>query len=286
MFRRRSVRVLAVIFGLIGLITLYRVLAVYRFRAGECEAGVAMPSTRLDTAPAKLRVMTYNIEGHATLVRGDEHIRRIAETIRHYQPDVVALNEIHRGTWQARFGSHIDDLERLTGMKLVFAPSFTVFGGDFGNGILSRGDVISTRAIALPGTGEPRTLLGATIRSGGGTYEVYVTHTTAWAQLNARTRGEQLDCVADAVKGTRYPTIVAGDMNAEPESAELRDFIRGSGLRLVAPKLAPTHRVMEQALDHIYISPEWSVSSVVVSAAGPSDHRPVIADLRPSRSTH
>jgi endonuclease/exonuclease/phosphatase family metal-dependent hydrolase len=282
MRRHPLTRTLAVIVGLIAIVATYRFIAVYRFRPGECEAGPALRSTRLHTAPAALRVMTYNIEGHATLVRGDEHIQRIAAVIRQYSPDVVALNEVHRGTWQARFGSHVDALQRATGMRVIFAPSFTVFGGDFGNAILVRGDILSKHAVALPGTGEPRTLLGATLRIRGGVFEFYVVHTTAWASLNSATRAKQLECVASAIEGSRHPTIVAGDMNAQPDSDELRAFVRDSGLRLVARDIAPTHKVMGQVLDHIYVSPEWGVQRVVVSASGPSDHRPVIADLVPA----
>ena len=282
MLRHPFIRTLGVIVGLIAMVATYRFIAVYRFQPGECEAGPAAPSTRFHTAPVTLRVMTYNIEGHATLIRGDEHIQRIAAVIRQYSPDVVALNEVHRGTWQARFGSHVDDLQRATGMRVLFAPSFTVFGGDFGNAILVRGDILAKHAIGLPGTGEPRTLLGATLRVRGGTFEFYVVHTTAWASINAATRAKQLECVASAIEGSRYPTIVAGDMNAGPDSDELRGFVRDSGLRLVARDLAPTHKLMGQVLDHIYVSPEWGVKRVVVSGAGPSDHRPVIADLVPA----
>lgn len=280
--RRRAIKFASVVFSIIAVIAIYRVVAVYRFNAGECEPGTVAAAARLHSAPTTLRVMTYNIEGHATLIRGDEHIARIAEVIRQYSPDVVAINEVHHGTWQARFGSHIDDLQRITGMRMIFAPSFTVFGGDFGNAILTRGDVLATTALPLPGTGEPRTLLGATLRTRGGTFQFYVTHTTAWARLNATTRAKQLECVASAVKGTRYPTIVAGDMNAQPDSDEVRDFIAASGLRLVSGSLPPTHKIMGQVLDHIYVSPEWSVRNIIVSSAGPSDHRPVIADLAPA----
>ncbi|MGZ8868123.1 MAG: endonuclease/exonuclease/phosphatase family protein, partial [Thermoanaerobaculia bacterium] len=87
----------------------YRVLGVYEFRSGECTA--LQPRRFASTYPKRLVVMTFNIEGHASLLRAD-HIEEVAKTIRKYNPDVVAINEAHRGTWQARFGDHFEELRR------------------------------------------------------------------------------------------------------------------------------------------------------------------------------
>ncbi len=44
------------------------------------------------------------------------HLAEIARVIREQRPDVVALQEVHRGTWQARFRDQPAELARLTGM--------------------------------------------------------------------------------------------------------------------------------------------------------------------------
>ena len=44
--------------------------------------------------------------GQAALVRGN-HIAKIAETINQVRPDIVAINEAHRSTWQSRFRDHV-----------------------------------------------------------------------------------------------------------------------------------------------------------------------------------
>ena len=113
MKRRLILGVLAVLL----LVFFYRVFAVYTVRSGECRPRPVDPSLRLLTRdehgtlasfpertgfPPQRRplvVMTYNIAGHDELVDGD-HVRHIAEAIQRLRPDIVALQEVHRKTWQ------------------------------------------------------------------------------------------------------------------------------------------------------------------------------------------
>lgn len=254
----------------------YRVLGVYQLRAGECVA----PRTRVFVAsyPRSLRVMSWNIEGHASLVRND-HIEEVAETIRRHRPDVVAINEAHRHTWQARFGDHVEQLHRLTGMNVLFGRSYRFAGGDFGNAILTRGTVVSSEVHELPGTGEPRTLLEAVLRINGGTITVFVTHLAAWASAGQAVRGRQLDCVATHLSSSAYPFLLAGDLNAPPDSAEIATFLRSNPVHLSGNPKAATHRLMEQRLDYILAGPGWNVASAAVLDDGPSDHRPLLTEL-------
>lgn len=274
----RRLRRILLFVGLFALLAMaYRVLGVYEFRSGECSAEPPRPFEQ--TFPPRLTVMTFNIEGHATFVKGDGHIEEIAATILKYNPDIVAINEAHRNTWQSRFGDHAEQLRLLTGMNVVFGRSFTFLGGDFGNAVLTRGDIVSSDVYKLPGTGEPRTLLGSIIRINGGTVELYVTHTAAWASLGRSAREDQLKCIRAYVMRSHHPYILAGDLNAPPDSPEMSAFLSGNALRLAGDPAAPTHRVLEQRLDYILTGPGWVVRSARVLDDGPSDHRPVLAEL-------
>lgn len=254
----------------------YRVLGVYELRSGECTA--LQPRKFASTYPKRLVIMTFNIEGHASLLRAD-HIEEVAKTIRRYNPDVVAINEAHRGTWQARFGDHVEELRRRTGMNGVFGRSYTFLGGEFGNAVLTRGTIVKADVHKLPGTGEPRSLLETVVRLDDGIVEIYVTHTTAWASVNRATRDRQLRCVNAHLRASGFPFIVAGDLNAPPESEEIARFLNRNVLQFVGDAKAPTHRIMEQRLDYILADPGWTVSSARVLDDGPSDHRPVLAEL-------
>jgi endonuclease/exonuclease/phosphatase family metal-dependent hydrolase len=259
---------------LLGLI--YRVLGVYRFSPGEC--GAQPPRHFESTYPKRLVVMTYNIEGHASLLK-PHHIEEIAETIRRQHADVVGLNEVHRGTWQARFGDHTRQLAKLTGMNVVFGRSYTFMNGDFGNAVLTRGQILSSEVHDMPGIGEPRTLLETVIRINGGTIQFYVGHTSAWASLNSRARGLQLQCMNQHLNASGYPFILVGDLNAPPDSEEVKKFLDVNTLQFVGDPKAPSHKLMEQRLDYILADPGWQVLWSRVLDEGPSDHRPVIAEL-------
>lgn len=274
--RRRLKRIVLVIGVLVVVAVSYRVLGVYEFRSGECTA--MQPRRFASTYPKTLRVMSFNIEGHASLLRND-HIEEIAKVIRTYDPDLVGINEAHRKTWQARFGDHVTQLERLTGMRAAFGSSYRFAGGDFGNAVLTKGVIVSADVKALPGTGEPRTLLETIVRVNGGTVQFYVTHTAAWASINEAVRGEQLQCVNAHLRASGYPYILTGDLNAPPESGELARFLDRNVMQLAGDPKAPTHRVMEQRLDYILADPGWVVRSARVLDDGPSDHRPVLAEL-------
>ena len=254
----------------------YRVLGVYRFQAGECRS--RPPASFVMSYPASLRVMSFNIQGHAAVLDGD-HIEQVAETIRKYQPDVVALNETHRKTWQSRFEDQIAQLQRLTGMNVVFGRSYRFMGGDFGNAVLTRGRIVSSEVHALPGTGEPRTLLECVLDVNGGSVQFYATHTAAWASLSRETRLAQLECINRHVRASGRPYIVAGDLNAPADAPEIRQFLGANALVIAGDPAEGTHRMTRQRLDYILTDPRWSVRSAQVLDDGPSDHLPLLAEL-------
>ncbi len=278
------------------LVFLYRVFTVYAVRSGECHPRPVDPGLRLRTRdahgtlvsfPARigfppqrrpLVVMTYNIAGHDELTDGD-HVRQIADTIRRLHPDIVALQEVHRKTWQARFRDQLAELEPRTGLHGYFAPSYVQWGGGYGNAILTRGRLVRAEAHPLPCIGEPRALLEATIRIDGATVSFYVTHLTSWGRLNSKIRAEQLRCLAREVRTSRYPYILAGDFNTGPHSPEMEAFRRENAARLASQAVGPTFPLWNEQLDYIFVDHGWEV---LASRAWPievSDHLPVTAEL-------
>lgn len=273
---RRLKRIVAVFALLLLIAVAYRVLGVYEFRQGECSA--QKPRAFASTYPKRLVVMTFNIEGHASLLRAD-HIEEIATVVNNYRPDLVGINEAHRNTWQSRFHDHTQELARRTGMSVVFGRSYRFAGGDFGNAVLARGQILASDVHKLPGTGEPRSLLETKVRVNGGIVEFYVTHLAAWASLGRKTRDLQLQCVGDHLRASAHPFILAGDLNAPPNSSEIAKFLAGNVMQFAGDPQTPTHRVMEERLDYILADRGWTVRGSRVLDDGPSDHRPVIAEL-------
>jgi endonuclease/exonuclease/phosphatase family metal-dependent hydrolase len=275
---RRRYKIPLILFAIVGVIFSYRILAVYQFRSPACTPRKAAPPLAPTQFPKRLLIMTYNIQGHAALLRGN-HIEEIAKVINQIKPDIVGINEAHRGTWQARFDDHVAELQRRTGMKGAYGSSYKLWGGEFGNLVLTRGEIVRADVHELPGTGEPRTLLETTIRIDGETIDFYVTHLAAWGKVNAAVRGEQLECIEEYVSTSPHPFVLVGDINAEPEAAEVGKFIDMNMAKLAGDGDEPTHKVMSERIDLIFVTPRWLVGSVRVFDLGPSDHRPVVAEL-------
>lgn len=261
---------------IILIVMAYRVFSVYEFRSGECMAS-PLPVTAEPSYPPRLLVMSYNIQGHASLLRSD-HIEEIAETIRRFRPDIVGINEAHRRTWQSRFRDQVTQLSSTLGMNAAFGESYEQLGGQYGNAILTRGRILGSDVYRLPGAGEPRTLLEAKIAIDGGTIVFYVTHLAAWEKLNRVVRGRQLDCLTRHLGASAYPYVLTGDLNAAPDSPEIVEFRREEKMQMGGPP-SPTHRVMELALDYVFADRGWRVVSAKTLDDGPSDHRPVLVEL-------
>lgn len=273
--------------ALIAVVFTYRTLAIYRYAPDRCaeRGGDPIVITRRDIVQPPPRretlvVMSFNIQGHAALVRAD-HVERIAAAIRAADPDIVGLNEVHRWTWQNRFRDQLTEIAARTKMNVVYAPSFRFFGGQFGNAILTRGTISDAAVIDLPAIGEPRSLLGATVAIDGKKLRFYVSHVAAWGRLSQKVRDRQLACIARSLRPAGLPTLLTGDLNAPHEADEIIELARSSGLLNASPKAA-THRVMNQAIDYIFISRDLPVRASRVIDEGPSDHRAVIAELEKS----
>lgn len=280
---------------------LYRVFTVYTVRSGECRPKVVDPSLRLLTRDEEGRrvsfperlgfprqerplvVMTYNIAGHDELLHGD-HIAKIAAAIRQVGPDIVALQEVHRGTWQARYRDQLAEIRAATGLHGVFGKSYAQGDGQFGNAILTRGDILSADVHELPSVGEPRTLLETVIRIDGTTLNVYSAHLTTWDRLNAANRAEQLHCLARHVRTSRYPYLLAGDFNAAPDAPEIIAFDKENAAQICGRVLPDTNPMLHKRIDYIWADYGWEVRGTHVPEIGPSDHWPVVAELLWSRT--
>jgi endonuclease/exonuclease/phosphatase family metal-dependent hydrolase len=283
-------RILALAGLLFAAFATYRVFAVYTVRTGSCDfpitkgelvrGGAPRFPSRKESARAgrSLVVMTYNIEGHAALLRPD-HLEKIAEVIRETRPDIVGLQEVHRGTWQSRFTDQAAELARLTNMNSAYGRSFTVLGGEFGNAVLTRGRIVSSKAYPLPSLGEPRSLLQATIDINGNRFNYFVTHLATWGKVNRPSRLEQLQCIAEHVRRSELPYIVVGDFNVIANTPELQWFINSALVQVVGGTDDPTHKLTRQRLDYIFADPGWFAKSARVLHLGASDHWPVMAEL-------
>lgn len=238
-------------------------------------------------AELRLRVMSYNVGGHGARWSG-RHVEKVAAAIVEAKPDLVGLQEVHRGTRQSRLADQAEALGRLTGMAVHFGSSYAMpGGGEFGNAVLSRGELRSAEVHPLPGTGEPRTLLHTVVETAAGFREsavhFYVTHLAAWGRWGRTARSVQISGLVARLKQSDRPFILVGDLNAPPDAPEVGTLMAAELFRMCGDDVTVTHRFMRQRIDYVFADPEWTTASYEVIRSGPSDHWPVLVELTRGR---
>lgn len=248
---------------------------------------------------APLSVMSYNIQGHGALL-GRRYLEGIARVIRRARPRVVGLQEVHRGTWAARFGDQVAILAELTGMRASFGRSLSLRTGEYGNALLFRGRLLEEEVSILPGEAERRSILRCRILPEGPglapaglaspgqaapePLDVFVTHLAAWGRLGRSTRVRQARFVADRLHEADGSFVLTGDLNAPPAAPELAPLMGHARLRACGGSGAgrvATHRFLRQRIDYVFAGPGWRRVGARVLRTGPSDHYPVLATLWP-----
>ena len=176
------------------------------------------------TAPDKdsvIRVLTFNIL-HGATTHGDFDLDVIAQVIKDADPDFVALQEVDFRTNRAKKYDLVQELGWRTALIPLFGRAMPYDGGEYGEGILSRHTFLSTRNVALPHSEgkEPRTALEiVTVLNTGDTIAFVGTHLD---HTNPETdRVAQVGKINDVFSLNRYPTILAGDLNAVPGSTPI-----------------------------------------------------------------
>jgi endonuclease/exonuclease/phosphatase family metal-dependent hydrolase len=188
-----------------------------------------------------MRIVTWNLWWR----HGPWQQRRpaIAATLAELAPDVCGLQEV----WGGETDNLAAGLADRLGMHWCWAPlpiaphRQAEHGRDMsiGNAVLSRWPILSQAALPLPvAAGEqPRVALHARLDAPGGPLPFFTTHLTHRPDASAE-RVAQVRALAGFVvehrDGGAYPPVVTGDLNAEPDSDELRLL----GGHLTAPAVA------------------------------------------------
>jgi endonuclease/exonuclease/phosphatase family metal-dependent hydrolase len=226
----------------------------------------------------QLKVVSYNIQGHAASRRPD-HIPKVAETIAAMQPDVIGLQEVHCRTRQSSMLDQAETIATMAGLNLFFGRSCAMDGGDYGNAVLTRGTITSTRVHSLPGSGEPRSMLESHLVVDGRPVAFFVTHLAAWGRLLRKARLSQIAAIGDIIARGHEPHVLVGDFNVPPAAEELRVLLAHGHLHVAGDTTEPTFPMTRQRLDYVFCDPRWEYAGGEVVHRGPSDHWPLVAYL-------
>jgi len=153
-------------------------------------------------------------------------------------PDMLGLQEVLRLGSAAGPGSadadQVSEIADGFGYEIAYGAAAELAGGlFFGNALLSKHPIVESRNFPLPGSesGESRALLYALVRSPFGLVPFFVTHLN-WKLHHGSVRSRQMAAIVDhifelaPIDDARLPPILVGDMNADPDSDEIR-FLRG-----------------------------------------------------------
>ena len=226
----------------------------------------------------RVKVLSYNVGGHGARW-SRSYLDRIARAIAEAGADVVGLQEVHRGTRHSRLEDQAAALGRLTGMSVRFGKSFELGAGEFGNAVLTTGEVRSTEVHPLPGSGEPRTLLHTCVALATGEIDFFVTHLAAWSRWGRPARSVQIQGLVERLRQQDRPFVLVGDLNAPPGAPEIGTLMAAELFRMCGDDVAFTHRYMRQRIDYVFADPGWTTDAYQVIRSGPSDHWPVLVEL-------
>lgn len=234
------------------------------------------------SAPVTIRVLTYNIR-HGAGMDGRIDLERIAEVIRVTGADLVALQEVDRGVARTDRVDQPRRLGELAGMRVVFEKNIAYQGGEYGNAVLTRLPVEHHENHYLPRlhANEQRGLLEVQVRVGGRRLTFFATHFDYHPEDQERLASLELLRGLVERRADR-PVIVAGDLNAAPDSAVVRQaraFLNdaleaGAGPEFTFPADAPIRRI-----DYILYNRHPGLACVgcrVIPEATASDHRPML----------
>ena len=221
-------------------------------------------------------IASYNVHGGTGLDRRFAPAR-IAKVLGEIGADVVALQELrsHAGGMDM-----LDCLSRECGQHAIASATVVNDTGSFGNGLLSRFPVVSSRHVPLGVAGrEPRNAIDAVLDCDGVRVRVIATHLGLQRRERAGQAARLLDIVA---AGANLPTVLLGDVNEWFPRGRVLHTLQAhfgkSPARRTFPSLLPS-----LALDRIWTLPASILRDVHVHgsrlARVASDHLPLVASI-------
>ncbi|WP_203328928.1 endonuclease/exonuclease/phosphatase family protein [Candidatus Laterigemmans baculatus] len=252
-------------------------------------ATLLLATARAQEPRSRLRVLCYNIH-YGQGNDGVYDLERLAKVIEKESPDLVALQEVDVGVKRSGRVHEAQRLAELTGMAVRFGPTQHYEGGLFGNAVLTRLPIHDVVIHPLPYTEStaervtyPRGAVAVTVSLADGQKLRFIS--THFQHNVAEDRIAEAHAINElfATEGDVMPTILAGDMNAVPDSEPIRVLLERWSNAIdtpaapTAPSRDPTSRI-----DYIFYRPASQfrlVRAEVIDEPMASDHRPVFAEF-------
>lgn len=223
-----------------------------------------------------VRVLCYNVH-HGEGTDGKVDLARVARVIRDADPDLVALQEVDNKTKRTGGVDQTAEYARLTGLHAAFGKAINYEGGEYGQAVLSRVPMTAPAVHQLPGEPDREQRIAFAVRVTLGGRELTFA-TTHLHHISEPFRQRQAAKLNDLFGADDRPMILAGDLNATPDSKPL-EILKAKWA--VAGTPTPTYPSVKAAkqLDYVLSRPAalGAVSFRVIDEPLASDHRPVLA---------
>lgn len=253
-------------------------------------AAAMLTSSPASAGDGELRVLCYNIH-YGQGNDGVYDLERLAAVIKAVDPDIVALQEVDVMVRRSGQVHQAEELGRLTGLDVYYGPTQHFEGGLFGNAILTKLPVSRVWIQPLPYTEAtpelttyPRGFVAVTVKTPGGKdVRVVSTHFQHNVEEDRVAEAEAVNRYL-AVESEKIPTILAGDINAVPDSEPMKVLL-SKWTNVIDAEAAPTvpSKEPKSRIDYIFYrqgDPFEIVETRVIAEEMASDHRPVFAVLR------
>ena len=214
------------------------------------------------------RVLLCNVES------SNPHKDRVAAMLRHYQPDIVVLEEVTQ-TWLAELRVVLNEYTYSTTEPRE---------DNFGIALFSKFPLAHARVVYIGEAGVPSIL--AEVQTPQGRCTLLATHPLPPAGAEySRLRNGQLAQLPLWTEHATSPLLLLGDLNLTPWNGYFRQLLRETRLhdsaqgRGIRPSWPANNPLLRIPLDHALYSEGLAVVHREVGPDVGSDHFPLIVDV-------
>jgi endonuclease/exonuclease/phosphatase family metal-dependent hydrolase len=223
-----------------------------------------------ETAATRLRVGTWNCQ------HGRPDPTQLQTAVRSLDVDVLALQEIDRGTRRVGGRDLAADASEAFGGELLWSPAVELQGGEYGNALLVRGKVVVAETVELPRRRkrEPRCAVLAELEVAGQRWTCAATHLTTDRSVVV----DQLLALLDLLAARPAPRLLVGDLNLEPPL--LLPWMSAEGYSLALGPLTHSVRRPRRQIDHVAVAGRRCRAAALGALVLPiADHLALLAEV-------
>lgn len=235
----------------------------------------------LEKPEGATRLVTFNIRHGAYDGKNNYEGRpdQVGEACQEFDADILALQEVDNGIRRSK-SKHLGEIAaEATGMQLIFEPTMPFRGGQYGNALLVRGEIIWADALQLTHgyrfgvKKEPRNAIMARVRVANQIIDVAATHLSTQKRVSRK----QLPEIMADLNDEPFPRVILGDFNRSYR--QVLPFLDGETALVKNKEASYPANQPKKLIDHVALRGLEVVQSQTIQMQI-SDHRARVVDVR------